>query len=132
MAKVKKLQVRTPQTTDGKTLAYDKDEKVIYKTSIVEIAAKKDFENLNAKLPSHLKHKLEEIEIDTDSKTEKVKSVDDTALKAKDAEIAALKEQLAKTAKKGDADKTKDVTVKADADKTKAVSPKAGAAKKAE
>lgn len=54
-----KLRVLTPQTTDGKTLAYDEKNHPVYNESIVEVAAKADFDNLNAKLPKHLQHKLE-------------------------------------------------------------------------
>ncbi|MBK7885126.1 MAG: hypothetical protein IPJ81_16075 [Chitinophagaceae bacterium] len=99
MAKVKKLQVRTPQTTNGRNLLYDDNKNVIYSTSIVELASKKDFESLNAKLPKDLKHELTVIEVDTDSKkitiSETAKQVDDAAIKAKEDEIAALKQKLA-------------------------------------
>lgn len=68
MADEKKLKVLTPVTVNGNTLAYDADKNPIYRESIVELAAKKDFEALNAKLPEHLKHKLEIINL-TEEKT---------------------------------------------------------------
>ncbi len=113
MATVKKLKVLTPQTIDGKTLAYDEDKKVIYSSSIVELAAKKDFEALNAKLPSHLHHILQEIEVDVNVKKVLGKNVDvpqtneDPSLKdkiiAKDEEINTLKQKLADLNKKPNA-----------------------------
>ena len=67
----------------------------------MELAAKKDFESLNAKLPNHLKHELQIIEVEDNSKkyfapkTEDAKPIDDTALKVKDEEINSLKQKLA-------------------------------------
>lgn len=70
MAKdTQKLRVLTPQTTDGKTLLYDENEKVVYKETIVELSAKKDFESLNNKLPKHLQHKLEVIDASKEKKS---------------------------------------------------------------
>jgi len=60
----KKLLVKTPQTTDGVNLRYDENKQVVYKTSIVELGAKKNFESLNAKLPAHLRHEFETVDID--------------------------------------------------------------------
>lgn len=62
----KKLRVLTPQTTDGQTLAYDENDKVIYNETIVEITAKRDFESINSKLPKQLQHKL--VEFDDEEK----------------------------------------------------------------
>lgn len=60
----KKLKVLTPQTVDGKNLQYDAEKKPIYTESIVELGSKKDFESLNSKLPEHLKHKFEEVDVE--------------------------------------------------------------------
>lgn len=114
----KKLRVKTPQTTDGKTLAYDGNKQVIYTESIVEFSAKKEFESLNATLPEHLKHELEEIDedeadkdlADKDAKLQSViaeaeKAIADKAqadkdIADKDAQIAELQKQIEKAAKK--------------------------------
>jgi BMFP domain-containing protein YqiC len=61
----KKLLVKTPQTIDGSNLRYDENRQVIFKTSIVELGAKKNFESLNAKLPAQLRHEFEVVDIDT-------------------------------------------------------------------
>jgi len=53
-----KITIRTPQTTDGTNLAYDENEKVIYKETEVPASARKHFESLNASLPEHLRHKI--------------------------------------------------------------------------
>lgn len=60
----KKLLIKTPQTTDGTTLRYDDNSQVVYKNSILELGARKNILNLNAKLPKHLQHVIEEVEID--------------------------------------------------------------------
>lgn len=62
------LRILTPQTTDGKNLAYDEDNKVIYKESFVEAAAKRNFEALNAQLPKHLQHKIEVVNEEKETK----------------------------------------------------------------
>ena len=100
----KKLKVKTPQTTDGKNLAYDENKQVIYTESIVELNAKKEFESLNARLPIHLRNEFEEIDEEEADKAiadkavqlEAVKAEADKAIADKDAEIAKLKEQLEK------------------------------------
>ena len=60
----KKLKISTPQTVDGKNLAYDSKKQPIYTHSIVELSAKSDFQKLNAKLPEHLRHLINEVEVD--------------------------------------------------------------------
>lgn len=60
----KKLQVKTPVTRDGVNLKYDKDKQVVYKTSIVERAARKGLESINSKLPEQLRSEFTEIEVE--------------------------------------------------------------------
>lgn len=57
------IKILTPQTKDGTTLVYDADNKVVYSESIVEDKARPHFLALNAKLPSHLQHKIENVEV---------------------------------------------------------------------
>ena len=64
----KKLLVRTPQTNNGTTLVYDDKKQPVYKESIVELAAKKGLESINAKLPSHLRHEFSVIEVEEGEK----------------------------------------------------------------
>jgi hypothetical protein len=60
----KKLLVRTPQTKDGVNLLYNDEKQVVYKESIVELAAEKGLKSLNATLPTHLRHEFKVIEVD--------------------------------------------------------------------
>lgn len=46
--------IKTPVTSNGRDPIM-KDDKIVYKESIVEEAAKPIFEKINAKLPTHLK-----------------------------------------------------------------------------
>jgi hypothetical protein len=55
------LRVETPQTTDGKNLAYNDDSTVIIKTSVAPVTARRALEALNAKLPTHLRSKITEV-----------------------------------------------------------------------
>ena len=59
----KKLLIRTPQTTDGINLRYGADKQVVYKETIVELGAKGNFESLNAKLPTHLRHEFKVVDV---------------------------------------------------------------------
>lgn len=117
MSSIKKLRILTPVTTDGKTLAYDKDKQPIYTESFAENTAKKDLENLNTHLPEHLRHKLEEVDVIVSAKVEVVekslfedaqKTIEEKStllkecedgLTAKDEKIAALEKQLAEVNK---------------------------------
>lgn len=58
----KKIRIKTPKTIDGKTLVYNKENQVVYTETIVPLSAKKDFVQLNAKLPKHLQHIIEDVE----------------------------------------------------------------------
>jgi hypothetical protein len=62
----RKLKVTSPKTVDGRTLQYDSKKQPIYSTSIVELSARGPLDRLNAKLPGHLKHEIEEIEVADD------------------------------------------------------------------
>lgn len=75
----KKLLIKTPQTTDGTTLAYEGKQPII-KETIVELTAKKQFESLNASLPEHLQHEFEEVEVD--DKTGKIVKAETAAKNA--------------------------------------------------
>jgi hypothetical protein len=112
----KKILVRTPQTTDGNNLRYDENKQVVYAESIVEAAAQKEFEGLNAILPEHLRHEFVEIEdevpvapvVNTVALAEAQKTIEETksllaenekVVADKDDEIANLKKQLAEATK---------------------------------
>lgn len=86
-----KLKVKTPVTTDGTNLAYDSNRQPVYTESIVEVAARPIFESLNAGLPEHLRHELTVI---SEKEPKKADNATVEKMKAKDAEIAALKKQL--------------------------------------
>lgn len=75
-----KIKIRTPQTTDGVNIAYDEDGKALYRETTLPASARKHFESLNANLPAHLRHKIEEV------KTEPAKA--EKAEKTKDADKA--------------------------------------------
>jgi hypothetical protein len=60
----KMLLVKTPQTTDGVTLRYDEDSRVVYKTTLSQIKARKHFESVNNALPKQLKHILSEVDVE--------------------------------------------------------------------
>jgi len=64
----KKLLVKSPQTTDGTTIAYDSKKQPLYRETIVELTAKKQFESLNAAFDragnGHLKHEFETVDVD--------------------------------------------------------------------
>jgi hypothetical protein len=49
------LEVKVPQTTDGKTLAYDANRQPIFKTKYLPITAKKRLEQRNQRLPQELR-----------------------------------------------------------------------------
>lgn len=70
-----KIRVRTPQTTDGVNIAYGEDSKVLYRETILPASARKHFESLNANLPTHLRHKIEDVKPET-PKAEKAKDAD--------------------------------------------------------
>ncbi len=84
----KKLVVITPQTTDGINLKYDANKQVVVKESIVELAAKKNFESLNAKRPEHLRHTFKVIEI-----PDKITGASNAELSKKLAELEGRKEK---------------------------------------
>lgn len=83
----KKLLIRTPQTIDGTNLRYDANKQVVYKTSIVELAARKNIINLNARLKEHLHHIIEEIEVE-----DKPIGLSNEDLRKRLAELEATKE----------------------------------------
>lgn len=60
------LQVETPQTTDGKTLAYDHEQRPIYKTTFLPVTAKTELLRNTSKLPEYLRPRLTEVSGDKD------------------------------------------------------------------
>jgi len=60
----KKLLIKTPQTTDGTTLAYDESKQPLYKETIAELGARKELESINNSMPEVLRHEIEEVEVD--------------------------------------------------------------------
>lgn len=82
----RKLLVKTPKTTNGTTLVYDAEKNVVYKKSYMELSAKGSILELNQKLPEHLKHIIEEVEVDEPNAVSSKKA----DLKKK---LAELKEQ---------------------------------------
>lgn len=50
------LEVKTPKTTDGITLAYDANRQPIFKTTNLPLGARKRLEQKNTRLPTHLRH----------------------------------------------------------------------------
>lgn len=64
----KKLLVKTPQTTDGLSPDFDDKKQVIMKETIVELGAKKLFEQFNSDIKNKsLRHEFEEIEVDDET-----------------------------------------------------------------
>lgn len=59
----KKLLVKVPRTKDGVNLVYGPDKQVLYAEHIVELAAKKGLESINAKKAEHLRSIIEEIDV---------------------------------------------------------------------
>lgn len=53
------LRVLSPATTNGVNLKIGDDDKVIYKEAHLPLTAKRSIEQQNAKLPDHLKKKVE-------------------------------------------------------------------------
>jgi len=67
MAKEKKLLVRTPQTVDGKNLAYDENKQPVFSETVVEPYAKKFLESENAQRAEHLRHEFQDVEVEYDA-----------------------------------------------------------------
>jgi BMFP domain-containing protein YqiC len=84
----KKLLVRTPVTTDGVSLVYDENKQPVYRSSIVELAARKGLESINATLPKVLRHEFEVVEVEEDAK-----SASNEDLKAKLADLEQQEEK---------------------------------------
>jgi len=95
----KYLRVRTPRTSDGVTLVYDDDMKVVYDETELPLTALRHLERRNTKLAKM--HKLIITIIDENATPDQarisklVKGVGVTAL-TKDEQKAILKEKLAK------------------------------------
>ena len=70
-----KIKVRTPQTTDGVNIAYDENDRPVYKETVLPASARKHFESLNANLPTQLRHKIEDVKTET-TKAAKEKDAD--------------------------------------------------------
>jgi hypothetical protein len=49
------LKVETPVTSDGINLAYDNQQRPLFKTTFLPLTARKELERNAAKLPKHLK-----------------------------------------------------------------------------
>lgn len=60
------LRVVSPLTTDGTTLKYGEDQKVMYKETFLPLTAKKELLLQNTRLPAHLKKKIEVISAGAD------------------------------------------------------------------
>ena len=58
----KLLRIRTPKTSDGKTLEYDENGQIIYTEQIVPLSARKFYEKENERTPTPYRHKLIEID----------------------------------------------------------------------
>jgi polyhydroxyalkanoate synthesis regulator phasin len=90
----KKLLVKTPVLGSKGVVQQDENGKVLYSETIVELAAKNDFEQANAVLPDIFKRKISVIETEEEAVVEKV---DVNALAAQVAELikqnAELKQQ---------------------------------------
>jgi hypothetical protein len=98
-AMFKKLLVKTPVSHDGVNLTYDDKKQVIYKESILEVAAKKTLESLNSRLPVQLRAEITEIEV-ADSNVKSAsnedlkKKLDDLEEQKKNAAMQARIDQL--------------------------------------
>jgi len=84
----KKLLIKKSKTGKGGQLVYDQDKKPVFTTTIVELSAKRLFEDQNAKLPEHLRMTFEEVEVETYTHT--------TELSEIRAELSRLKEEKEK------------------------------------
>ena len=58
------LRVEVPQTSDGVTLLYDDNQRVVTKTVFLPFSAKRDIESYMAKQPNHLQGKITPVEGD--------------------------------------------------------------------
>lgn len=62
------LRVTTPQTSDGTTLRYTEDQRLITKETHLPLTAKKFIEAENADLPQHLRHKIDVVSNEVEPK----------------------------------------------------------------
>jgi hypothetical protein len=67
------LRVLTPQTIDGINLAYDANQRPIFKETHLPLTARKHLERKNEKLPAQLKKKIEVVDVESYSAQEEVK-----------------------------------------------------------
>lgn len=59
------LRVLTPQTIDGINLAYDANQRPIFKETHLPLTARKHLERKNEKLPAQLKKKIELVDVES-------------------------------------------------------------------
>lgn len=66
------LRVLTPQTIDGINLAYDANQRPIFKETHLPLTARKHLERKNEKLPAQLKKKIEVVDVESYAAIEEV------------------------------------------------------------